>query len=138
MTEYRQVSESSVVIFCSSEGENGSRIRGEIKKQAESNREFLFIDTKEEIDAWRLHESYLKILRVSEMFLFFGERNLVSIEMADSVIPFLYQEDLKSIRENLKQRQYDTAINQIEVLLEKKAMNSRNKEGLEELSLIHI
>ena len=132
MTEYRQVSESSVVIFCSSEGENGSRIRGEIKKQAESNREFLFIDTMEEIDAWRLHESYLKILRVSEMFLFFGERNLVSIEMADSVIPFLYQEDLKSIRENLKQRQYDTAINQIEVLLEKKAMNSRNKEGLEE------
>lgn len=132
MTDYHWVSESSAVIFCKREQGSEACLRSEIKRLAETNRELLFIDMEEETDAWKIHEAFLKMLKVNEMFLFFGERNLISTGILDLVTPFLYQDDLLYIREDISQRRYDTAAERIRLLLEKKAMNSRNKKALEE------
>lgn len=131
-TECCWVSETAAVLFCSRKQGIRGEIQSKIKMQAEADKDILFIDSEKEVEAWHIHEIFKKMFKVNEMFLFFGESNLISMRLTEFITPFQFQDDLTYIRNELKQRQYDTAVKRIRFLLENKAMRSCNKDALEE------
>lgn len=129
--EYRWVSEDSVVLFCPEETAKACRSRVVMEQMASDYPHLLFIDSGRPVSLASLQKCYFNILKTAGLYLFFENKNLISIEILNRMVPFTYDEELNHIFVCLRERKFDEAAAGVRELLGEKAVKSYNMEDLE-------